>query len=88
MAIRTNFFKFVDVILRVPPLFFIDEIFRIGFGIRIGYGLKGPGHDRLFGLTYLDHLEVNVTDFDLGGSDSYSIVVYSLLKLILSICGK
>ncbi|XP_026681988.1 protein TRC8 homolog [Diaphorina citri] len=87
MALRTKVLKFVDVILRVPPLFFIDEIFRIGFGIRIGYGLKVPGNERLFGLKYLDQFENNTTEFDLGGPDSYSIVVYSFFKLILSICG-
>lgn len=26
-------FDFVNVILRVPPLFIIDELFRIGFGL-------------------------------------------------------
>lgn len=88
MALRTILLKFGDVILRVPPLFFIDEIFRIGFGIRIGYGLKAPGNERLFGLTYFDHLEANRTNFETESSNSsYSIVVYSFLKLILSICG-
>uniref|UniRef100_A0A8D9BF30 Protein TRC8 homolog n=1 Tax=Cacopsylla melanoneura TaxID=428564 RepID=A0A8D9BF30_9HEMI len=85
---KTGFLKFIDVILRVPPLFFIDEIFRIGFGIRIGYGLKDPSHDRLFGLTlYLDHVDANQTEFDLASGDSYSIVVYSFFKLLLSIWG-
>lgn len=88
ITLQSKFLKFADVLLRVPPLFFIDEIFRIGFSLRLGYGLKMPGNERLFGLTYLDQLSVNGTGLDLETGDFYSIMVYSFFKLVLSVCGK
>lgn len=33
MSVRTKMLGFVDVILRVPPIFIIDEILKIGMGI-------------------------------------------------------
>lgn len=33
MSVRTKILGFVDVILRVPPLFLLDEIFKIGLGL-------------------------------------------------------
>lgn len=32
-VVRGRFLSFVDVIMRVPPLFIIDELLRIGFGL-------------------------------------------------------
>jgi E3 ubiquitin-protein ligase RNF139 len=31
--IREEVFSFASIIMRVPPLFFIDELLRIGFGV-------------------------------------------------------
>lgn len=33
MSVRTKMLGFVDVILRVPPIFIIDEIFKISMGL-------------------------------------------------------
>lgn len=33
MSFRSKIFGLVDVILRVPPLFIIDELFRLGLGL-------------------------------------------------------
>lgn len=33
MSFRSKILSLVDVILRVPPLFIIDELFRIGLGL-------------------------------------------------------
>ncbi|CAB0013805.1 unnamed protein product, partial [Nesidiocoris tenuis] len=43
MSLPVRLLSVVDVLLRVPPLFFIDELFRLGLGLPQGHGgLQSP----------------------------------------------
>lgn len=95
MSFRTKLLALVDVLLRVPPLFIMDELLRIGLGV--------PQDDSNH---YNSSFEVDDADASITGeavistvsvySDSeaqyqtqfYKVLIVSSLKYLLSCLGK
>lgn len=87
MDYRTKVFGLVEIILRVPPLFVIDEILKIGligFNGIVEYDLTAIG----------EKFENGVNDFNNGSSHSvqydpvmYKVILMSVIRLLVSTIG-
>lgn len=86
MSFRTKILKFVEVMLRVPPLFLIDEILKVGVGLTdiTEHDLSDFEHHTLvspqFGTNYSHFI----------GYDPmfYKYLLISIIRLTLSTLGK
>ncbi|XP_047110696.1 protein TRC8 homolog [Schistocerca piceifrons] len=77
MSMRMRFLSLVDVILRVPPLFVIDELLRIGHGLPIGESNSDNSSFETNGQ--------NVDEIDSFGEDRfYEFLIIAAVKFILS----
>lgn len=79
----------VDVLLRVPPLFIIDELFRIGLGIPAGQSPLAERNDTQVNLGSIDSdgglLSVFFTQNDFL---FYKVLLILIGKIIVAICCK
>lgn len=82
MSIRAKFLGFVDVIMRIPPLFLLDEI------LKMNLFESSSGH--LLNRT-IEQFSSNVTESNSGGAmmiiDFYSSWL-TFLKCLIFILGK
>lgn len=81
MSVRTRILGFFDVILRVPPLFLLDEIFKIGLGLPIAR--EEP------------YLDLNITKSGLADAeqlnydnDFYRVLLTTACKFIICCIGE
>ena len=91
MSFRTKLLALVDVLLRVPPLFIMDELLRIGLGFQQG------DSNRFNSSSEADDAEASIIEDALPPIIStyleyrtyfYKVVVITCLKYILSCLGK
>jgi E3 ubiquitin-protein ligase RNF139 len=95
MAFRTKFLALVDVILRVPPLFIMDELLRIGLGLPQGtnnyYNSSFEVDDADVSIIE-DELPPTIPDYANTGVQYdvqfYKVLVATVIKFILSCMGK
>lgn len=86
MSLRSKVLSLVDVILRVPPLFIIDELFRIGLGL--------PHSENYVSKeSYLNVTEILTQNESLSetihyDTQFYKIFVINAAKFILSCFGE
>jgi len=88
MSLQAKLLTLVDVLLRVPPLFIIDELLRIGFGV--------SQHPSFYAFT-LDNLEINETKTLAGETTStadalhndaqFKVMILMFVKFNLSCLG-
>lgn len=90
MAFRTKLLALVDVILRVPPLFIMDELLRIGLGLPQG---DSNYYNSSFEVGDADAsiieggLPPTIPDYTNTGVQ-YKVLVATVFKFILSCLGK
>jgi E3 ubiquitin-protein ligase RNF139 len=91
MSFRTKLLGLVDVLLRVPPLFIMDELLRIGLGFPQG------DSNRFNSLSEADDAEARIIEEALPPIIStyleyrtyvYKVFVITVLKYVLSCLGK
>lgn len=85
MSLPNKLLRIVDVLLRVPPLFIIDELLRIGLGLPQYDSAKetlaeSEGTQAAYGFQ-VDSL----TNFD---SQFYKFLLITFMKFIISLLGK
>lgn len=84
MSLRTKILGLVEILLRVPPLFVIDEILKIGLGLTeiTEYDLS----------EFEEKLDDNAFNFSSGSvpydPTFYRFILISLVRLVLSTVGK
>lgn len=85
MSIRAKFLGFVDVIMRIPPLFLLDEI------LKMNLFESSPSHFNNLVAELNDtinsNLTSNVTDIASTSLDFYGLSV-TLLKCVVFLIGK
>lgn len=86
MSLRSKVLSLVDVILRVPPLFIIDELFRIGLGLSHAenYVSKENYLNVTEILTQNGNFSETIHNYD---SHFYKILLINAVKFILSCFG-
>lgn len=84
MSIRAKFLGFVDVIMRIPPLFLLDEI------LKMNLFESSSSHFNIvaeLNETINNNLTANVTDFASTSLDLYGLSV-TLFKCVVFLIGK
>lgn len=82
MSLSARILSLVDVLLRVPPLFVIDELFRMGLGLPQG----SPGApDGLPEEPYKQQAAKHIFQYD---AQFYKLFFSVLIKFVLSCLGK
>lgn len=83
MSIRMKLLSLIDVLLRVPPLFIIDELLRIGNGFPIGDSTYTTNSS--YKSTEMEDMHV----IDVPQDDSfYEAVLIAMAKFVLSCLGE
>jgi E3 ubiquitin-protein ligase RNF139 len=93
MAIRTKLLALVDVILRVPPLFIMDELLRIGLGLPQGTTNYYNSSFEVDDASIIEEeLPPIIPDYTNTGVQYdvqfYKVLVATVIKFILSCMGK
>ncbi|XP_045473451.1 protein TRC8 homolog [Harmonia axyridis] len=83
MSLRLRVLNLVEIVLRVPPLFVIDEILKVGLGI---YSFTEQAFP-LFEENFYKNSPQNVTTTSQYNPVLYRFVVIGLIRLILSTVG-
>lgn len=86
MSLPVRLLSVVDVLLRVPPLFFIDELFRLGLGLPQGHGgLQSPtGQENLI-ADIKSQAAKPVYQYD---AQFYKFFFFAFIQFVLSCLGK
>ncbi|KAL3269792.1 hypothetical protein HHI36_008851 [Cryptolaemus montrouzieri] len=85
MSFRLRVLNLVEIVLRVPPLFVIDEILKVGIGIN-----EFSEHDLTNFEERYDKIEVNAQNFTTSlpyNPVFYRFVLIGLIRLLLSAVG-
>lgn len=87
MSLQTRLLNLVDVLLRVPPLFIIDELFRIGLGFPVN--LDGASEANTTGFLNLDsHIASRVYNLsNQYDTQFYEVLLLIVVKFLLALCG-
>lgn len=87
MSFRGKVLSLIDVVLRVPPLFIIDELFRIGLGLPHpeNFVLKESYLNVTEILFQNESLSETIQNYD---SHFYKILLINAVKFILSCFGE
>lgn len=93
MSVRTKVLGLVDVIMRVPPLFIIDEILKISMGIpaqtNLGSSTTGSELLKELNLSSIDQIVKNVTENPFNDEiDFYKVLSLTTLKFIVCLFGE
>lgn len=83
MSVRTKVLGLVDVIMRVPPLFVIDEILKIGMGLPNSFSIMDIENATISGTN-------NDSDSNLlyNSSEIQHILSITTLKFLICVLGK
>lgn len=92
MSVRTKVLGLVDVIMRVPPLFIIDEILKISMGIPPNANTTNSGASELLtesNLSSIDRIIKNSTENPFNDEiDFYKVLSLTTLKFIVCLLGE
>lgn len=95
MSIRTKLLALVDVLLRVPPLFIMDELLRIGLGAPQGdsshYNSSSEVDDAVSGITgdaVIPTISLYSESEAPYQAQFYKVFIVTSLKYLLSCVGK
>lgn len=95
MSFRTKLLALVDVLLRVPPLFIMDELLRIGLGVPQGdsnhYNSSSEVDDAVAGIrgeAVIPAVSVYSESEGQYHAQFYKVLIVTSLKYLLSCLGK
>lgn len=82
MSLRARFLGLIDVVLRIPPLFLLDEILKMNVFFE-----NSSQQENSFNETLADEISSNSTETFTASIDFYGLS-WILLKFILFLLGK
>ncbi|XP_059050526.1 protein TRC8 homolog [Achroia grisella] len=83
MSLRSRALALVEVLLRVPPLFVVDEFLKISLGLPVS---GGEDMSILINVT-MDHVDAFDTDAHYYDANFYNALLFTLLKFIVCCLG-
>lgn len=81
MSLRAKALALVEVLLRVPPLFVVDEF------LKLSLGLPAAGDETAALLNVTDQLELTDTETDYYDANFYNAFFFMLLKFFVCCLG-
>lgn len=85
MSLRTKVLRFVEIVLRVPPLFVIDEILKVGIGDPPEFTEEELAKYESFGSLSGDHNSTTYLQYD---RTFYKLLLTALMRMLLCAVGK
>ncbi|KAM3957997.1 TRC8 ring finger protein [Aphomia sociella] len=83
MSLRSKALALVEVLLRVPPLFVVDEFLKISLGLPVS---SGEEVSVLSNVT-VDHVDIFDTDANYYDANFYNALIFTLLKFLICCLG-
>jgi E3 ubiquitin-protein ligase RNF139 len=83
MSLRSKALALVEVLLRVPPLFVVDEFLKISLGLPVS---SGDEVSLLSNLT-IDHIDVTDADGNYYDANFYNAFFFTFLKFLVCCLG-
>lgn len=83
MSLRSKALALVEVLLRVPPLFVVDEFLKISLGLPVSGGEEVSA---LSNVT-VDHVDITSSDVNYYDSQFYNAFVITLFKFFVCCLG-
>lgn len=86
MSLRSKALALVEVLLRVPPLFVVDEFLKISLGLPVSSGEEGSV---LANIT-VDGVAVDMMDSDVNYYDAnfYNALFFTIVKFLVCCLGE
>lgn len=84
MSLRSRALALVEVLLRVPPLFVVDEFLKISLGLPV----SGGDEVSILSNVTLDHVDVSDSDGNYYDANFYNAFVFTLMKFLVCCLGK
>lgn len=83
MSLRSKALALVEVLLRVPPLFVVDEFLKISLGLPVS---SGEEVSILSNIT-LDHIDFSEQDSTYYDANFYNAFFFTFLKFLICCLG-
>lgn len=85
MSLRSKALALVEVLLRVPPLFVVDEFLKISLGLPVS-----TGEESVLGNITVDGVAVDLTDPDVNYYDAnfYNAFFFTIVKFLVCCLGE
>lgn len=83
MSLRSKALALVEVLLRVPPLFVVDEFLKVSLGLPVSNGEDVPS---LSNATD-DHVDITDSDTNYYDANFYNAFLFTLLKFLICCLG-
>lgn len=85
MSLRSKALALVEVLLRVPPLFVVDEFLKISLGLPVS-----SGEETVLANITMDAGAVDLTDPDVNYYDAnfYNAFFFTIVKFFVCCLGK
>ncbi|XP_026754131.1 protein TRC8 homolog [Galleria mellonella] len=83
MSLRSKALALVEVLLRVPPLFVVDEFLKISLGLPVS---SGEDMSLLINVT-VDHGDIFDTDANYYDANFYNALLFTLFKFLVCCLG-
>ncbi|XP_073963092.1 TRC8 ring finger protein [Choristoneura fumiferana] len=83
MSLRSRALALVEVLLRVPPLFVVDEFLKISLGLPV----SGGDEVSILSNVTLDHVDVSDSDGNYYDANFYNAFVFTLMKFLVCCLG-
>lgn len=83
MSLRSKALALVEVLLRVPPLFVVDEFLKVSLGLPVSIGDDGPS---LSNATD-DHVDISDSETNYYDANFYNAFFFTLLKFLICCLG-
>lgn len=83
MSLRSKALALVEVLLRVPPLFVVDEFLKISLGLPVSTGEEVS----VLSSVTVDHVDINDSDTNYYDANFYNAFFLTLLKFFVCCLG-
>lgn len=84
MSLRSKALALVEVLLRVPPLFVVDEFLKVSLGLPVNTAEEAS----LFTNVTIDHINVSDSETNYYDANFYNAFVFTLFKFFVCCLGK
>lgn len=84
MSLRSKVLALVEVVLRVPPLFVVDEFLKISLGLPVSSGEEVL----VLSNVTVDHVDIPETDGNYYDANFYNAFFFTFFKFVVCCLGK
>lgn len=84
MSLRSRALALVEVLLRVPPLFVVDEFLKISLGLPVSTGEEVP----ILSAVTAEHVDPSESDVNYYDANFYNAFVFTLVKFFICCLGE